>query len=71
MPAPILPEMLVEDLVRVYPSAAAFLRRHGIVCLQCGEAVWGTLDEAITAGKQDVPATIAALEAHLAAAGEL
>ncbi|MBW2736078.1 MAG: DUF1858 domain-containing protein [Deltaproteobacteria bacterium] len=37
----------MEDLVRDYPRATAFLRKHGVVCIQCGEPVWGTLGEVI------------------------
>jgi iron-sulfur cluster repair protein YtfE (RIC family) len=39
------PDVTVEELVAREPRAAALLRRHGIVCLQCGEPVWGTLRE--------------------------
>jgi iron-sulfur cluster repair protein YtfE (RIC family) len=35
----------IEELVRRFPRASALLRRHGIVCIQCGEPVWGTLGE--------------------------
>jgi len=34
---------LVEDLVERYPDLAAFLMRRGIVCIKCGEPVWGTI----------------------------
>ncbi|MGE5236942.1 MAG: DUF1858 domain-containing protein [Acidobacteriota bacterium] len=39
------PEVSVEELIRLEPRAPALLRRFGIVCLQCGEPVWGTLRE--------------------------
>jgi hypothetical protein len=39
------PDMTIEELLRLHPQASALLRRHGIVCIQCGEPVWGTLRE--------------------------
>lgn len=36
----------IEDLVRDYPESVTFLRNNGIRCLQCGEPIWGTLEEA-------------------------
>jgi iron-sulfur cluster repair protein YtfE (RIC family) len=44
--AAIDPDISVEDLVRQIPEASAILRRFGIVCIQCGEPVWGTLRQA-------------------------
>ena len=43
---PIGPDITIEELVRERPEAVAVLRRFGIVCIQCGEPVWGTLREA-------------------------
>ena len=40
------PDITIEDLVRGNPDASAILRRFGIVCIQCGEPVWGTLRQA-------------------------
>ncbi|MEA3288426.1 MAG: DUF1858 domain-containing protein [Candidatus Marinimicrobia bacterium] len=37
-------EMLIEDLVQEYPKLIGPLKVEGIVCLACGEAVWGTLE---------------------------
>ncbi len=39
-------DVLIEDLVNKYPRAVGFLMRKGIVCIQCGEPIWGTLAEA-------------------------
>ena len=36
----------IEDLVRELPVAVRYLREKGIKCLECGEAIWGTLEEA-------------------------
>jgi len=38
-------DMLIEDLVQAYPKLIAPLKMEGIVCLACGEPVWGTLEE--------------------------
>jgi len=37
---------LLEDLVHEYPKSVTFLSNKSIVCVQCGEPVWGTLEEA-------------------------
>ncbi|HNT41235.1 MAG: hypothetical protein KBB29_09725 [Bacteroidales bacterium] len=36
---------LIEDLVEQLPESVSFLREKGIICIVCGEAVWGTLAE--------------------------
>jgi methionine synthase II (cobalamin-independent) len=38
-------DILVEDLVEELPKAVLFLREKGLVCILCGEPVWGTLNE--------------------------
>jgi len=38
-------EMYIEDLVKEFPKIIVPLKREGIVCLACGEAVWGTLEQ--------------------------
>lgn len=35
----------VEDLVEKIPNSVSFLRMKGLVCIQCGEPIWGTLEE--------------------------
>ncbi|MEJ2628639.1 MAG: DUF1858 domain-containing protein [bacterium] len=37
----------IEDLLDKYPQAQQFLSRKGIVCIKCGEPIWGTLEEQI------------------------
>ena len=64
---PLQPDDLVEDVVRDYPKASAFLRQWGIVCIQCGEPVWGTLQEIIEAKQQEVTRVLAALNDFLKA----
>lgn len=63
---PLGPGDFVEDVVLQFSTASAFLRQWGIVCVQCGEPVWGTLEEMIVAKNQDVEQVLAALNQHLA-----
>jgi hypothetical protein len=63
---PLGPDHLVEEVVRDFPKASAFLRRWGIVCIQCGEPVWGTLGEVIEAKGQDVGHVLDQLNEYLA-----
>lgn len=35
----------IEDIVRDHPELIRPLREYGIVCIACGEPVWGTLGE--------------------------
>jgi hypothetical protein len=56
------PDISVEELVRLEPRAPALLRRFGIVCIQCGEPVWGSLRElAADKGISDLGPIMAAL----------
>ncbi|MCX7894447.1 MAG: DUF1858 domain-containing protein [Thermoanaerobaculum sp.] len=58
------PQITIEELVERLPQAPAVLRRFGIVCLQCGEPVWGTLEEVARAkGITDLSEIIRALQA--------
>jgi len=38
-------DTLIEDLVQHHPQLIRPLRIEGIICLACGEAVWGSLGE--------------------------
>jgi iron-sulfur cluster repair protein YtfE (RIC family) len=61
--APVDPDITIEDLVRQNPDASVVLRRFGIVCIQCGEPVWGTLRQAAAEkGIHDLAEVLAALE---------
>ncbi len=63
MKPPTDPDVTIEDLVRARPDAVAVLRRFGIVCIQCGEPVWGTLREAAAEkGISDLSDVLAALD---------
>ncbi len=58
------PDITIEELVGRMPEAAVVLRRFGIVCVQCGEPVWGTLREvASEKGILDLGEVLAALSA--------
>ncbi len=37
----------IEDIVTKYPQLVKPLREYGIVCIACGEPIWGTLGEQI------------------------
>ena len=39
----------IEDLVKEVPKAVSYLFKQGIVCVKCGEPIWGTLEEAAKA----------------------
>lgn len=57
-------DILIEELVARVPRAPALLRRWGIVCVQCGEPVWGTLREvALAKGVRDLAPILAELRA--------
>lgn len=44
----------IEDLVKEYPHTVGILTSRGVICIQCGEPVWGTLGEALErAGVED------------------
>jgi iron-sulfur cluster repair protein YtfE (RIC family) len=36
----------IEELVEKVPEAVAYLSKHDIRCILCGEPIWGTLEEA-------------------------
>ncbi len=38
-------EIYIEELVERLPSSVNFLREKGLVCILCGEPVWGTLEQ--------------------------
>jgi methionine synthase II (cobalamin-independent) len=41
----ITPDILIEDLVELYPDSVKILREYGLICVICGEPIWGTLDD--------------------------
>ncbi len=42
---PVTADQWIEDILREYPDAQDFLSENGIVCVMCGEPVWGSLEE--------------------------
>ena len=41
----IKPDMWIEEILERFPQAQHFLSEQGIVCIMCGEPVWGSLTE--------------------------
>ena len=39
----------IEDLLEDYDGINTHLMKKGVVCIKCGEPVWGTLEEAVKA----------------------
>jgi len=55
----------IEDLVRECPQAVSILRDFGIRCIQCGEPLWGTLEQAAREkGIEDLAPILDALAAY-------
>ena len=42
---PITKDTPIEDLIEQLPLSVSYLREKGIVCIVCGEPVWGTVNE--------------------------
>ncbi len=40
-------DMWVEEVLEKYPTAQEFLSKKNIVCVMCGEPVWGSLEELV------------------------
>jgi len=38
-------DIWIDELLDKYPQSQDFLSKKGIVCVMCGEPVWGTLEE--------------------------
>ena len=47
-------DMYVEDIVEKYPEAVGTLTRLGVICIQCGAPIWGTLKEAVEAAGLEI-----------------
>jgi methionine synthase II (cobalamin-independent) len=64
-------EMFIEDVVREYPEAVRPLAKAGLVCVACGEPLWGTLAElAREKGLQDVDNILNKINRHLKSRSE-
>lgn len=42
---PITKDIQIEDLIVQLPQSVSYLREKGIVCVVCGEPVWGSLND--------------------------
>lgn len=51
----------IEDLLEEYDGINNILMKKGVVCIQCGEPVWGTLEEIIKAKNLNVESIVAEL----------
>lgn len=51
----------IEDLLEDYDGISRHLMKKGVVCIQCGEPVWGTLEEAVEAKGLNVDEIVAEL----------
>lgn len=58
-------DITVEELVTTYPKSVSLLMSKGIVYVQCGEPVWGTLEEAVQRKNGDVNAIATLLRDRL------
>ncbi len=38
-------DMWIEEILEKYPAAQDFLSKKNVVCVMCGEPVWGSLEE--------------------------
>ena len=65
---PLGPDALVEEVIRDFPAVVSFLRQWNVVCIMCGEPVWGTLGEVLADKGLDAGEVLGALNAHLAQA---
>ena len=64
---PLTGDILVEDIVDHYPELIGPLAHRGVVCMVCGEAYWGTLEElAASKGIEDIDGLIKDLRMDLA-----
>ena len=51
----------IEEVVERFPEAVGILSRRGVICIQCGAPVWGTLAEAVQRAGLDVDELLAEL----------
>lgn len=58
-------DIWIEDLLAAFPKSQSWLRKQGIVCIQCGEPVWGSLGEQAEKKGLDKEQIAAGLKKHL------
>ena len=49
----------VEELLEAFPQAQSWLSARGVLCVQCGQAYWGPLNELCAARRLDRAQTAA------------
>jgi len=54
----------VEELLEKYNGINVYLMKKGVVCIQCGEPVWGTLGELAGDKGLDVDGLVVELNEH-------
>jgi len=62
-------DILIEELVTVYPKSVSFLMDKGVKCIACGEPIWGTLESAAKEkgfSDQDINKLVVDLEKEIA-----
>ena len=60
-------DTLIEEIVSDHPRLIRPLREFGIVCIRCGEPVWGTLEQAAREkGIQEIDRIVEAMNRILA-----
>jgi hypothetical protein len=45
MRLPLTGDEAVDAVLESFPDAQLWLHKHGLICTECGEVVWGTLRE--------------------------
>ncbi len=56
-------EMPVEELVESHPGVVDQLQKRGILCIRCGEPVWGTLEDLLKRkGIEDIDGFVDSLD---------
>jgi len=64
-------DTVIEDLVQLLPESVRVLSRQGLVCIQCGEPYWGTLQElAASRGVTDLSRILEELRGAALSRGE-
>jgi hypothetical protein len=61
-------DMWMEELLEKFPEAQDFLSRNDIICVQCGEAVWGSLENILKAkdySDKEIDSLIKEINEHL------
>lgn len=43
----------VDELIEAFPVTRGWLGEHGLICVQCGEVYWGSLESLAKARKMD------------------